>query len=178
MFVRSSQPRCGKWTQRSVDKRKRPRHAKTCFHERTSSDSDCSFMYSRHGSLRACLHLGGGSKVSEVSALQGIIEPQSRDTCIRHFHKRCATFLPSLCTISTVKTRCRVRVWSKAGKLAKKETIKHPTKSTKKLHSFRQKRNKSCLCFVTSVIKSFNINFKVRSQKLVIFFVLLLRINF
>ena len=142
------------------------RQTQKCFHVRTCSDSDCSFMYSRHGSLRACLHLGGRPKVSEVTrrrvtppimcdqikmrdymdrrvtqpisglphlpgvphlhvnrpwvALQGIIELQSRDTSIRQFHKRCAKFLPSLCTISTVKTRCRVRVWSKAEKLAKK----------------------------------------------------------
>ena len=69
------------------------------------------------------------------------------------------------------KTRCRVLVWwIKARKLATKETIKHPTKSTKKLHSFRKKRNKSCLCFDTSFNQSFNINFKVRSQKMVIFF--------
>ena len=27
-------------------------------------------------------------------ALQGIIEPQSRDTSIRHFHKRCGNFYP------------------------------------------------------------------------------------
>ena len=57
-------------------------------------------------------------------------------------------------------------VWSiKAEEISKIETNKHPTKSTKKLHSSWKKRNKSCFCFHTSLIQSFNIKFKVRSLK-------------
>ena len=56
-------------------------------------------------------------------------------------YKKRAKFLPSLCTMSTVNTRCRARVWSiKAGKLAKKETIKYPTKSTKKIAYFPKEK--------------------------------------
>ena len=43
-------------------------------------------------------------------------------------------------------------------------------RAQKKLHSSRKKRNKSCLCFDTSLIQSFNIKFKVRSLKRVVFF--------
>ena len=63
----------------------------------------------------------------------------------------------------------------KIAKIAKIETNKHPTKSTKK-----KKRNKSCFFFFdTSCIQSFDIKFKVKSLKSGhVFFVLLLRIYF
>ena len=73
---------------------------------------------------------------------------RSRDTSICHFHNRRAKFLHLLCTMSTVKTQWRVRIWSiKAGKWQKTETIRHWPRVRKKLHSFRKKRNMSCLCF-------------------------------
>ena len=69
----------------------------------------------------------------------------------------------------------------KGGEIGKKrnnQTSIRP-RVRKKLHSFWKKRNKTCLCFDTPFFQSFNINFKVRSQKNGhIFFVLLLRINF
>ena len=88
-------------------------------------------------------------------------------------------FSPVVHTVNR-KTGCRAHVWSiKAGKLAKIETNKYPTKSTKKMHSSRKKRNKSCLCFDTSLIQSFNIKFKVRSLKQGhIYYVLVMKIYF
>ena len=47
---------------------------------------------------------------------------------------------------------------ARAEKIAKIETNKHPTKSTKK-------RKKSCFFFGTSFIQSFDIKFKVTSLK-------------
>ena len=40
-----------------------------------------------------------------------------------------------------------VHLVNKGGKIGKKETIKHRPRVRKKLHSFRKKRNVSCLCF-------------------------------
>ena len=63
---------------------------------------------------------------------------------------------------------------ARAEKIAKIETNKHPTKSTKK----KKKRNKSCF-FWTSFIQSFDIKFKVTSLKNGhVVSVLLLRIYF
>ena len=78
------------------------------------------------------------------------------------------------------KTWCRARVWSiKAGKISRNRNKQHSTKSTKKMQSSRKKKKKSCFCFDTSLIQSFNIKFKVRALKnSYIFFVLLLRICF
>ena len=50
------------------------------------------------------------------------------------------------------------------GKKRNNQTSIH-TRVRKKLHSFWKKRNKTCLCFDTPFFQSFNINFKVRSQK-------------
>ena len=84
-------------------------------------------------------------------------------------------FTPVVHTVNR-KTWCRARVCSiRPGrkKIAKIETNKHPTKSTKK------KRKKSCFFFDTSFIQSFDIKFKVTSLKNGhVFFVLLLRIYF
>ena len=70
--------------------------------------------------------------------------------------------------MSIVKTQ-RVRVWSKAGKLAKKETIKHRSDQEYEKNCIVSERkgirHKTCLCFDTPFFQSFNINFKVRSQK-------------
>ena len=40
-----------------------------------------------------------------------------------------------------------VHLVNKGGKIGKKRNNQTSTKSTKKLHSFRKKRNVSCLCF-------------------------------
>ena len=59
-----------------------------------------------------------------------------------------------------------LRLVNKGGKIGKKRNKQTSDQEyKKKLHSFRKKRSKSCLCFDTSFIQSFNINFKVRSQK-------------
>ena len=97
---------------------------------------------------------------------------QSRDTSIRHFIKRRAKFLPSF---SVHNANCEnsmqgARLVNKGGQKKKQSNIWPRVR--KKLHSFRKKRNKSCLCFDSSFIHSFNINFKVRSQKMVTFFLL------
>ena len=77
--------------------------------------------------------------------------------------KKMHEILPPLYALSMMQG---VHLVNKGGiKLAKIETNKHPTKSTKKLHSSRKKRNKSCFCFHTSLIQSFNIKFKVTSLK-------------
>ena len=94
-------------------------------------------------------------------------EIQSREISIRHFQKRCTKiFTPVVHTVNR-KTWCRVHVWSiKVGKIRKtrnKQTNIWARARKKKLHSSRRKRNKSCLCFDTLLIQSFNIKFKVRS---------------
>ena len=75
-------------------------------------------------------------------------------------------FTPVVHTVNR-KTWCRVHVWSiKVGKIRKtrnKQTNIWARARKKKLHSSRRKRNKSCLCFDTLLIQSFNIKFKVRS---------------
>ena len=79
-------------------------------------------------------------------------------------------FTPVVHTVNR-KTWCGARVWSiKAGKIGKNRNKQTSDQEhEKKLHSSRKKRNKSCLCFETSLIQSFNIKFKVRSLKRVIF---------
>ena len=79
-------------------------------------------------------------------------------------------FTPVVHTVSR-KTWCRARVWSiKAGKISKSRNKQTSDQEhEKKLHSSQKRRNKSCLCFDTSLIQSFNIKFKVRSLKRVIY---------
>ena len=80
-------------------------------------------------------------------------------------------FTPVVHTVNR-KTWCRALVWSiKTGKISKNRNKQTSDQEhEKKLHSSRKKRNKSCLCFDTSLIQSFNIKFKVRSLKRVVFF--------
>ena len=86
-------------------------------------------------------------------------------------------FTPVVHTVNR-KTWCRAHVCSiRPGrkKIAKIETNKHPTKSTKK----KKKKEELFFFFDTSFIQSFDIKFKVTSLKNGhVFFVLLLRIYF
>ena len=92
---------------------------------------------------------------------------QSRDISIRHFQKRCGEFLPPLCTLSTGKPDAgNAFGQSKAGQISKNRNKQTSDQELeKKLRSSRKKRNKSCLCFDTLFIKSFNITFNVTSLK-------------
>ena len=89
-------------------------------------------------------------------------------------------FTPVVHTVNR-KTGCRARVWSiKAGKISKNRNRQTcDQEHEKKSKVPERKKNKSCLCFDTSLIQSFNIKFKVRALKNShLFFVLLLRIYF
>ena len=89
-------------------------------------------------------------------------------------------FTPIVHTVNR-KTGCRARVWSiKAGKIGKNRNKQTSGQEHgRKCKVPESKKNKSCLCFDTSLIQSLNIKFKVRALKNShIFFVLLLRIYF
>ena len=58
---------------------------------------------------------------------------------------------------------CLVNKGGKIRKTRNKQTNIWARARKKKLHSSQRKRNKSCLCFDTLLIQSFNIKFKVRS---------------
>ena len=89
-------------------------------------------------------------------------------------------FTPVVHTVNR-KNGCRARVWSiKAGKISRNRNKQTSHQEhERKCKVPESKKNKSCLCFDTLLIQSFNIKFKVRAlENSHIFFVLLLRIHF
>ena len=89
-------------------------------------------------------------------------------------------FTPVVHTVNR-KNGCRAHVWSiKAGKISRNRNKQTSDQEhERKCNVPERKKNKSCLCFDTSLIQSFNIKFKVRALKNShLFFVLLLRIYF